>query len=362
MSTSLASIRNEIRTLSLTDIDKTSSRPAPFDTQQAAAMIVEAASQSNALIDVRMIEAHLDGITKINPHLADVLHAEIVSKLSPLQQGELGRIGLERQLSENTSSLLAKGQTADDRSLSFEDTVIRPNAGGLDSPSAEITEIGYRYPRNTDRYWSEMYRPGWPSGLTERVENIARRSVIYDTLDRALSSPGTVYRSNFFGAASSVTGIVGLTGGQITSTVAGYPFDATSLRHIQRLGADLYQYVNVPLFNALYDGNNNFRLANRSTLGSLTRGTTQQLDYALVRNEQTHVQRFLDRLPEAERRNLISQSNEAMSLSPSPTVREAIRGLGEPFDFGNQSHREAIGRAMVNSYGYNQRNSGETWT
>jgi hypothetical protein len=49
-------------------------------------------------------------------------------------------------------------------------------------------------------------------------------------------------------------------------------------------------------------------------------------------------------------------------LSPSPTVREAIRGLGEPFDFGNQSHREAIGRAMVNSYGYNQRNSGETWT
>jgi hypothetical protein len=340
LSNGLTTIRNELKTLPPADFDKTSIRLAPFDTKQAAAMIVEGASKSNG-IDVHMIEAHLDGITKINPNLADVLHDEIASKLSPLQQGELGRIGLERQLSENTSYMLAKGQ---------------------DLPNGEITEIGYRYPRNTDRYWSDMYRPGWPFGLTERVENVARRSAIYGTLDQALSSPGTVYRSNFFGAASSVTGIVGLTGGQMTSTVVGYPFDATSLRHIQRLGADLYQYVNIPLFNALYDGQNNFRLLNGSTLGSLTRGTTRQLDYALVRNEQTHVQRFLDRLPAAERRNLISQSNEAMSLSPSPTVREAIQSLGEPFDFGNQAHRETIGRAMVNSYGYNQRNSGETWT
>lgn len=149
--------------------------------------------------------------------------------------------------------------------------------------------------------------------------------------------------------------------------MAGSPHDETTLGHIRTLGSNLYRDVNVPLFNALYYGNDSFRLANGSTVGSITNNGVRNVDYALVHNEQTYVQRFIEALPPTDRANFIRQSNQAITLaflgenaagivgrvsSNVDTINRVIRSLGEPFNFANQRHREAIGVALVN-----QRNS-----
>jgi hypothetical protein len=189
---------------------------------------------------------------------------------------------------------------------------------------------------------------------------VVERNFIYGNLNDAVNSLGSVYKTNFFNAATEVTGLFGLTGAQIASTVAGSPYDETTLGHIRTLGANLYRDVNVPLFNALYYGNDSFRLANGSTVGSITNNGVRNVDYALVHNEQSYVQRFIDALPPTDRANFIRQSTEALQSARipaslgnrvSPTTSAIVAVLdryGSSFDFNNQSHREAIGIALVN--------------
>ncbi len=206
-----------------------------------------------------------------------------------------------------------------------------------------------------------------PIALNRTSDNVVERNFIYGNLNDAVNSLGSVYKTNFFNAATDVTGIFGLSGAQIASTAAGSPYDETTLDHIRTLGSNLYRDVNVPLFNALYYGNDSFRLANGSTVGSITNNGVRNVDYALVHNEQTYVQRFIEGLPPTDRANFIRQSTEAVTLtflgdnaasilgivsSNVDTINRVIRSLGEPFNFANQRHREAIGVALVN-----QRNS-----
>jgi hypothetical protein len=198
-----------------------------------------------------------------------------------------------------------------------------------------------------------------PEGLRkfpDRVEYVFQRSFIYESLDEALQSQGSSYRSNFFHAAAQVTATRGLTGAQGESAVAdsaGRPglafYDRTTLRNVQRLGADLYQHINVPLFRALYHGNANFRLVGGQTIGTLVQRGTLALDYAIIHHEQSYVQAFLNRLTLAERKAFVEQSN-ALLLDHrfmTPPIESAMKNLGHRFNFANQFDREAIGRAEL---------------
>ena len=186
-------------------------------------------------------------------------------------------------------------------------------------------------------------------GLPDRVDSVFRRSLIYSSMDQSVASSGSVYHTNFFSAASDVTSLLGLTGAQavsmLTSPVGAWPFSPVTLRNMQQLGGDLYQYVNVPLYRAVYNGNSDFRLQTGVTLGSVASHGTSFLDYSLVHNEQTYVQRFLNRLPAYQRTTMINEANNAINLSISRPTVQAVDSLGHPFNFANQLDREAIGYA-----------------
>jgi hypothetical protein len=89
---------------------------------------------------------------------------------------------------------------------------------------------------------------------------------------------------------------------------------------------------------------------NGRTLGSVAQNGTLKLDDAIVHNEQTYVQNFLDKLPLAQKIAFISQSNIALKKYSTGVVGRTIDNLGHPFSFGSQADREAIGRALVRSY------------
>jgi hypothetical protein len=201
-----------------------------------------------------------------------------------------------------------------------------------------------------------LHDPEGVTRLPDRVEYVFRRSFIYQNLDEALQSQGSSYRSNFFHAAAQVTATRGLSGAQGASTLAdslGRPdlafYDRATLQNVQRLGADLYQHVNVPLFRALYHGNANFRLVGGQTIGTLAQRGTLALDYAIIHHEQSHVQAFLNRLTVVERKAFVEQSN-ALLLDQrfmTPPIKNAMKNLGHRFNFANQFDREAIGRAEL---------------
>jgi filamentous hemagglutinin len=199
-----------------------------------------------------------------------------------------------------------------------------------------------------------------PIALNRTSDNVVERNFIYGNLNDAVNSLGSVYKTNFFNAASEVTGIFGLSGAQSVATATGNIYDETTLGHIRTLGANLYRDVNVPLFNALYYGNDSFTLANGSTVGSITNNGVRNVDYALVHNEQSYVQRFIEALPPTDRANFIRQSTEALQLARLPAsagnivspasvaIVAVLDRYGSSFSFGNQTHREAIGTALVN--------------
>lgn len=174
-----------------------------------------------------------------------------------------------------------------------------------------------------------------------------------------MNSPGSVYKTNFFYAASEVTGIFGLSGAQTIATVTDRLYDDVTLGHLRTLGANLYRDVNAPLFKALYYGDDSVKLADGSTVGAITNDGVKNVDYALVHNEQTYVQRFIEALPQVERRNFIAQSTEALNLARLPAqggnrvspasvaIVAVLDRYGSSFDFGNQKQREAIGIALV---------------
>jgi hypothetical protein len=187
----------------------------------------------------------------------------------------------------------------------------------------------------------------------DELDYVALRSVEYDILDSSLNSSGSVYRTNFFEAAADVTGFFGLTGGQAAGTL-GFLYSADSLEALQTIGAGLWRDVNLPVYRALYNGDDNYRLLNGQTIGAINSGNTiLEVDIALVRNEQTYVQRQLNSLPASQRNGLIRDSNAILNnprLAP-PAVTEAIRTLGRPIDFGNYNDRVLIGTNAVTSIG-----------
>jgi hypothetical protein len=85
------------------------------------------------------------------------------------------------------------------------------------------------------------------------------------------------------------------------------------------------------------------------------------LDERMISKEQTRVQAMLDALPEETRAGVVKSINSAFSstianwLSDRNSSNAAYnrvlagvaKGLGRPIDFGKQSDREAIGKAMV---------------
>ena len=265
------------------------------------------------------------------------------------------------------NALVARGDPADADLVKFSARELAEMAPGqvrtIDvPPSAPQSDIVYL--RNAN-FWinasknnasslvSTLYDPEILKSLPSRIDLVYYRSVIYSTLDSALNSPGSAYNSSFFAAASDVTGITALTGAQLSSTLTNAFgvesfYDPVTLDNVRRLGGDLYQYVNVPLFRALYHGDDNFKFMNGQTLGSVAQGGTLKLDYAIVHNEQTYVQSFLNKLPAGQRAAFISQSNDALSLSGG-VVQQTMKNLDHPFNFGNQADREAIGRALVRS-------------
>jgi len=244
---------------------------------------------------------------------------------------------------------------------------------GADSSAAELVvtgtarpQFGVYYPyQNLNYFQNVSYIKGgknsysWLShvynyALVPPYDNsVSSRSEIYSNIDGALNSSGSAYNSNVFNAASNVTGLLGLGGATILSSIdnlagSNYPYDPVTLRNIETLGENLYKNVNIPLYQALYNGNDNFVLQTGQTLGSVAGGTEINLDYALVHNEQTYVQNFLNGLPSDQRASFIAESNAALQNPLTPDViQNAISNLGHTFDFGNQADREAIGRAEV---------------
>ena len=79
--------------------------------------------------------------------------------------------------------------------------------------------------------------------------------------------------------------------------------------------------------------------------------TGQDLDYAIVSIEQTLVQSYIDNaIPERHRTRFINEATRGISISPASTVRKVVESYDGAFDFSNQNHREAIGRALVDKH------------
>lgn len=63
--------------------------------------------------------------------------------------------------------------------------------------------------------------------------------------------------------------------------------------------------------------------------------------------EQSHVQIYLENMPSEHRAQFSDEASRALKMSPNSTVQAVLRELAGEFDFGNQAHREAIGRALT---------------
>jgi hypothetical protein len=197
-----------------------------------------------------------------------------------------------------------------------------------------------------------------PVADTSDVGWVDQRSSIYNQFDASLNSRGSVYRTNFMGAASDVTDLVGLSGAQAVATIFGWVpfteraliFNENALADIRSLGVGLHNDINRPTYEALYNGNSNFRLSSGVMLGAVAQGGTRALDHALVKAEQTYVQSFLTSLTPERRANLISETNSSLNGPlADPATKEARRRLGGTIDFANQAHRELIGRITVDN-------------
>lgn len=190
-------------------------------------------------------------------------------------------------------------------------------------------------------------------GLIDLHDYVLARSIIYTELDESLNSRGSVYQTDFFAGAEDVTDTTGLTGGQFIASFTGgaYLYDLDALEDLQSIGFGLINDFNNPLYQALYYGDDSFILQTGRSLGQITRGSRRELNNAIVHEEQTYVQNQIDNLPADRRESLIRQSNDVLNGRTDAPVPQEIKyvseQLGRDIDFGNQSDREAIGRATV---------------
>jgi len=111
-----------------------------------------------------------------------------------------------------------------------------------------------------------------PADETSLTNFITVRSGIYGEFDDSLNSRGSVYNTDFFGAAEDVTGPFGLGGAQIASALISNPFNNMALADLKIIGVGLYNDVNRPTYEALYYGNANFVLASGTTVAAAAQG------------------------------------------------------------------------------------------
>lgn len=78
----------------------------------------------------------------------------------------------------------------------------------------------------------------------------------------------------------------------------------------------------------------------------------QDIDYAFVNNEPTYVQRKLEARPVRHRHKLVEESNSALnSVLALDPIKDLIKAIGRPLNFGNFRDRVLVGRALVNVHG-----------
>ncbi|AXE63948.1 hypothetical protein BBF93_06740 [Hyphomonas sp. CACIAM 19H1] len=169
------------------------------------------------------------------------------------------------------------------------------------------------------------------------------RSRAYQSFNASLQDGTAKHPTYFFAAASYTTGLTGLGGGEIGKMIPGArwlnPMSGKSVTYANHLGVLLYAQVNKPLYEPLYDG---------GTLPSELQGLSgTALDHALVSLEQSLVQSYLESMPDKDRAQFSNKANRALKMSPNSAVQAVLKELGGDFDFGNQAHREAIGKALT---------------
>jgi len=182
------------------------------------------------------------------------------------------------------------------------------------------------------------------------IRLVQGRTLAYNVMDESLNSAGATYPTSFFQAAAQVTGLGGLSTGQFLGWATGWPIQKANESTLNEFGIGLYRDVNRPLYDALHIGDAGFKLADGSALGDYAGRPVRDLDYALVHNEQSYIQRRLDALSPTQRDRLIADSNRAILLSPNLTVQGILNGLDHEFDFRSQADREAIGRGLTDRY------------
>lgn len=181
------------------------------------------------------------------------------------------------------------------------------------------------------------------------------RSPQYSRFSDSLLFGNGQKKTFFFSAAAEVTSLAGLGGAELAEGVEPFSyFNGFSRRSNEiagRLGRRLYEDVNFPAYALLYQGRDDdprWIDHKYDRTKRLLQLDGQALDYALVSIEQSFIQTFLENeLSEKDRTRFIRESQDALNLTIDPDLRRVLKHYGDDFDFGNQAHREALGRALV---------------
>ncbi|MEQ8602417.1 MAG: hypothetical protein RIB45_03790 [Marivibrio sp.] len=187
-------------------------------------------------------------------------------------------------------------------------------------------------------------------GRMEPQSSIPLNSLKYEKMHDILQEDDGAVRSHWFGAAADVTSLNSL--GALDSPAGELVDDraASVMRAVHHKLAP----ENFALFDTLRKGD----------LPDDLKGLSgKALDYALVEREQALVQKHLDaelaQFPEAERPEVTAALSRLINLSGlekrfadllgDTGVRNAVKeAFGEGgFDFSQRSHREALGKAMI---------------
>ena len=169
----------------------------------------------------------------------------------------------------------------------------------------------------------------------------------YKKFHESLMDGHAAHPTFFFAAAAETMGPTSLglaeTAKFLPFDELGNPMSMTTMTYSNNLSYNLFARANRPLYEALYTGEG---------LPEELQGLTgQDLDYAIVSIEQTLVQSYIDNaIPERHRTRFINEATRGISISPASTVRKVVESYDGAFDFSNQNHREAIGRALVDKH------------
>lgn len=170
------------------------------------------------------------------------------------------------------------------------------------------------------------------------------RSQIYADMNKSMISGNPARETAFFGAASQVTGLFGLGGSELNEMLPSGLImrpSSNSTMHLTILGTQLYEQVNRPAYEGLFDGTPVKDLENNLH--------GKMLDYAMVRKEQSFVQNYLNAMHPFLRNIFIKDLTEALNTYGTPDQQRVIKQISkkEKFNFGIQAHREALGYDAV---------------